>query len=407
MQTPSAQTPGPARPPGTQEPGSVPGQAPGGVRLPPRIGWDLLYAPPAPGPITFTPSLTISEEFNDNVFLSNEDKRSDFITQFTPAFTLALQQPGFQLTAGYSFTAAIYANEDQLNDIANRHNFLTQVSWAATPQVTLSLMDRFTYDRNSYAASVSGISSGRREAFSNVFGATADFKVTQRATWNLSGAYTLEGFGGADSQDSSVYHVGTGFDYVATPRLTLTAGYSFEYFDIEDETASYTHTSRVGGTYQITPTLSATLSGGPSVLVSDGDSSVSPAVTASLSKVVSWGSMGLFYDRSIGTAGRFGGPSDNQTFGGNITAATFLRGLFVDFSPRYTISKTDDTARSRTDIEALTLNVSFSYQLARYVAIVGAYTFLNQRTSGDGNSADVDQNRISLGLQFGYPIGLY
>ena len=76
-----------------------------GVLLPPRNVLDFLYAPPAQGPLTLTPSLAITEEFNDNVFLTHSNKRSDFITQFTPGLTLQAQQPGFQLLSSFNFTA--------------------------------------------------------------------------------------------------------------------------------------------------------------------------------------------------------------------------------------------------------------------------------------------------------------
>ncbi|HZM92103.1 MAG TPA: hypothetical protein VFB92_01730, partial [Vicinamibacterales bacterium] len=55
------------------------------------------------GPVTLTPSLGISEEYNDNVFADNRNRQWDFITTFSPTITLAIQQPSYQLNAGYSF----------------------------------------------------------------------------------------------------------------------------------------------------------------------------------------------------------------------------------------------------------------------------------------------------------------
>jgi len=391
--------------------GTVPGIQLPGVLLPPRVGPDLFYAPPVRGPLSVTPSLTIAEEFNDNVFLNNANKHSDFITQFTPGLTLQMQDPGFRLTAGYNFTAEIYAQQTQLDNAANRQNLVTSLSYEAKPGVTLSLSEALFYSKNSYAAATSGTSSGRQAVWSNVFAPALSIQATQRMTWRLSGAYTLERYSGPNSRDSNIYRIGPGLDYTVTPRLTFTAGYDFGYLDIGREPTALNHTLRVGGTYRITPTLTATLTGGPSVLVTDRDTTVSPAVSARLTQEMSWGAMGVFYDRAIGASGGFGGPSDNQTFGGNIAVRTLLRGLSIDFSPRYSMSSTESAARSQSDIKTLTLNLSARYQIARYISIVGSYTFLQQRGSGNaslanGNTAstDVDQNRINLGLQFGYPI---
>jgi hypothetical protein len=189
-----------------------------------------------------------------------------------------------------------------------------------------------------------------------------------------------------------------------TPRLNALIGYDFAYLDIDQEPTATTHTPRFGFTYQITQTLTAALAGGPSILVTDRETTISPSVTASLTQVARWGSMSVAYDRAIRTQGGFGGPSDSQTFAGNVSVTTLARGLAVSFTPRYTIAKSEDVARNNTDVRSLTLNLSASYQIARYISVVGAYTFFNQRTDNDPRGLDIDQNRVFLGLQFAYPI---
>ena len=92
----------------TEAPPIVP--APG----PPMASYPLtllgLLGPPAQrGPLTLLPSIAISEEYNDNVNANNLDRRSDFITSFSPTVTLSFNRPSYQLSAGYSFSAALYA----------------------------------------------------------------------------------------------------------------------------------------------------------------------------------------------------------------------------------------------------------------------------------------------------------
>jgi hypothetical protein len=229
--------------------------------------------------------------------------------------------------------------------------------------------------------------------------------LTPRLNWRLFGAWELQRFDSEGSEDSDTYRAGTGLDYTITPRFGLTAGYDYAYFDIDGEPTAQTHTPRVGFSYQITPALSAAVVGGPSFLISDGDTSVSPAVTATLTWLQRWGSISLAYDRAIRAGAGQGGATDTQSFGGAVQVTTLARGLGVAFSPRYTISESEEVARNRTDDKTLTLNLSATYQIARYVSLVGSYTFFNQRSSGGGaDQADVDQNRVFLGLQFGYPI---
>ena len=411
-QGPSTEKPSTQRPPTEATPpqtegGTISGTWPGlpvpGVLLPPRVGLDLLYAPPTQGRLAVTPSLTVSEEFNDNIFLSSANRRSDFITQFTPGVALAIKQPDFRIMAGYNFTAEVYARQENLDNAANRQNFVTTAFYEPTPLLTLNLIDAFSYSTNSNAASLSGISSGRQEAWSNVLAPSLDLRLTPRTTGHLFGAYALERFGGQGTQGSDVYRIGTGVDFAVSPRGSVTGGYDFAYLDIKGQPTALVHTPRVGGTYRVTPTATATFSGGPSFVVSERDTTVIPAVTAKLIEVATWGAMSIFYDRAASTAGGFGGPSENQTVGGSVTAAKLWRGVVLDFSPRYTMSKSVGVAPSKIDIEALTLNPSVSYQIARNIAVVTAYTFFNQRTGGATSTVAVDQNRVFIGLRFGYP----
>jgi hypothetical protein len=375
-----------------------------GVLFPPFVGPDFLNAPLAQGPLILTPSFALTEEFNDNIFQDNDNREWDFITQFTPALRLDIREPSLRVGAGYSLTAEIYARNTELSNAANRHRFFTDLSYQATPRLTLTLNEGFSYDRNSNAASISGISSGRQTTYSNVLAPGLLYQFTPRLNWRLFGAWELQRYDSEASEDSDTYRAGTGFDFTVTPRFGLTGGYDFAYIDIDGEPTSYTHTPRVGFSYQITPALSAGVVGGPSFLVSDDDTSVSPAVTATITWLQRWGSISAAYDRAIRAAGGRGGPSDTQSFAGSVQVTTLARGLAVGFSSRYTISESEDVAQTRSDDKALTLNLNASYQLARYISLVGAYTFFNQRTDGGTLQADVDQNRVFLGLQFGYPI---
>jgi hypothetical protein len=428
--TPTTPTPGTQTAPTESPTGVTQGPTPSGilpnvqipgVLLPPRGPLDFLYAPPAQGPLTLTPSLAITEEFNDNVFLTHSDKRSDFITQFTPGLTLQAQQPGLQLLSAFNFTAEIYARNTELSNAANRLNFLTSVSYQASQRVNLSLTENLTFNRNnSNAAAISGVASGQQESWSNVLAPAISVSLTPSTTWRVSGAYTLERFGSGgnsqNSQESNIYRIGTGFDHTLTPRLTLIAAYDFGYLDVEHEPAAFNHTLRFGGSYQVTPTLTVSATAGPSLLLTEHDTQITPAVTARITKQMSWGYMSAFYDQAIATNGGFGGLTDNKSFGGNITVVTLLRGLFLDLSPRYVISKTTGASQTNTDLNILTVTLGARYQIARYVSLIGTYQLLHQTGSGNGNtrgsttnnaSSDIDQNLVNFGIQFGYPINFY
>jgi len=89
---------------------------------------EFLKAPSAPpaerGPVTLRPSISVSEEYNDNVSLNNQTRQWDLITGFSPAITLFVTRPSYELRGGYSFTAELYERESHLNNAFDRQNFV-------------------------------------------------------------------------------------------------------------------------------------------------------------------------------------------------------------------------------------------------------------------------------------------
>lgn len=55
------------------------------------------------------PSLTLSEEYNDNILLDNENNYEEYISRITPAFNLRYKVPRIALDVDYSFEYRYYA----------------------------------------------------------------------------------------------------------------------------------------------------------------------------------------------------------------------------------------------------------------------------------------------------------
>src|SRR5262249_44288337 len=128
--------------------------------------------------------------------------------------------------------------------------------------------------------------------------------------------------------------------------------------------------------------------------------------STSLVQQFQFGSASVHYDRSVAVAGGLGGPTENQTVGGTLRML-LQRDLTVDFSPAYTMTKSIGNAG--IDVKALTVVVRAAYQVTPWLSALASYNFFRQRTENSLTAAglvvnDVDQNRVFLGLQFGYPI---
>ena len=409
------QEPPPGRP-ADQPPAPVTEPAPGFQR-PPVGAYPLellgLLAPPAQrGPVTLTPSISVSEEYNDNLFFNNQDRQRDFITGFSPTITLFVNRPSYQVNGGYSFTAELYERESRLNNALNRQNFFGTGLYRATPRLTLTASETYAVNRSTNLVASQGFATGRQESLSNTFGPGLTYQMTPGTSLSLVATYGLLRFKGAASdgagtaRDSDTYGLQSSLAHELTPRLTGTIGYGFTYLNVQEEDNSTTHTPTVGGSYRLTPTLTGSVSGGPAITELGGETFVSPAATASLVQGLAFGSASARYARSVSAAGGFGGTTDIQSISGTLTLPTLQRGLLVVFDTTYSTAESVSSRQTQqVDVKALTLNLQVTYQIASFASVFGGYTFFQQRTTGSSSvQFDADQNRVRFGLQFGYPI---
>ena len=367
-----------------------------------------LLAPPAQrGPLTLTPAIAISEEYNDNIFQNNAVRQWDFITSFTPSVSLSVNRPTLQLNGGYSFSADVYARETQFTSGFARQNFIASGLYRLTPTLTLTAVESFAFDRNGNLVPSQLFSTGRQESWTNTFTPALTWQMTATDWVTLGGTYSVLRFEGTGSGvDSDTYAFLGNLTHAFTARLTGLLGYGFTYLDFEGQGISRTHTPTLGFSYQLTQTLTGTVTGGPAVTLVAGETLVSPAANVSLVQTLPFGSVGVQYTRGVSTGGGFGGTSDTQTVSGTLVISGLQRGLLIALNPLYSISESVSSRQSdQVDVGAFTLNLAASYQVASFATVFLGYSFFHQRTRGSSSvQTDVDQNRVRFGLQLGYPI---
>jgi hypothetical protein len=364
---------------------------------------------PRRAPLTILPSVTISEEFNDNVLLSNRDRRWDFITGITPALNVILESATYRLAAGYNFTAEMYAREPDRNAAFNRQNFDLDTLWRPTEQLTFTLIDGFTYSTDTNLISPEGVATGRDQAWSNSLRAGVGYRFDPLTSVRGGASYTVQRYEASTLEDSDVYRADVAVDRVLTRFLTGTVAYEAAYFDIDFEPKTWTHTPRLGASYRLTDTITVGVSGGPTFEIREGGRGdrVTPAATATYEQRTFFGLVRADFDRRVGTAGGVGGTTDNTSFGARVDVTTLMRGLTLSLAPRYSMIESND---NRIDIRSFTLPLTATYRFTAWMAAVASYQFFQQRTdrpvlnrSGLIVAEDADQNRVFVGLQFGYP----
>lgn len=364
---------------------------------------------PRRAPLTITPSLTLTGEYNDNIFLDNRNKVSDFIIGFTPGIAVVVERPTYRLGAGYNFTAELFTTETSESHAFDRQNFWLDTLWRVDPHLTLSLTDTFIFSTDTNLVSSSGVSTGRDRALSNTLGGGVAWEFAPLWTLRSGASWTAERFQRNVLEDSDTYKINAGVERRVSPQITVDGGYEFGYFDIQNEPATTTHTPKVGVVWRPFSTVTLTLRGGPTIEIQDHDTRVTPAVTASYRQRVPFGAVGLSYDREVGTAGGLGGTTHNQLISGFVDVITLVRGLTVQFLPHYSI--VESSRGDNIDVRSFTMPLQATYRVTSWMSLVAGYQFFYQRSDSNTDAIlgttianDADQNRVFFGVQFGYPI---
>jgi hypothetical protein len=364
---------------------------------------------PQRGGITLIPSIAISEEYNDNVRVDNANKEWDLLTSLSPAVALFINRPTYWLSAGYSSTAEIYARDSSLNQIFSVNNVILTAFWQANPSLSFFVTDTFVSNENTNLISAQGFGTGRQGSWSNEIDPSMIWRLTASTSFAASAGYLAYRFqGNGAGQDSDTYRAGISLRHYFTERFSGSVGYKFTFIDLRNQDDSTTHEPYIGISYRFTPTLIASAIGGPAISLIGNDTFVSPTGSAGIVQILRFGSASLAYTSEVSVAGGFGGTNNTQTILGTLLINTLYPGLIVTFGPEYSIAKSITSAQGQTvDARSLTVNLGASYRLARYVNIFVGYTFYQQRTGSSSSiNLDADQNRVRVGLQFGYPINI-
>src|SRR5262249_37063157 len=126
-----------------------------------------------------TPSLSVAEEYDDNVFVSPTNKQSDFITRFTPGVELGYRSEPFTLLASSSIDSEIYARNTDLDDVAVRKRAALAVRYLPYRLLTLGLdASYFVTETPSELVPATGLQLGRAKA--------TELNVTPSAAYQIT-----------------------------------------------------------------------------------------------------------------------------------------------------------------------------------------------------------------------------
>lgn len=184
--------------------------------------------------VILTPSLTISEEYDDNVWLSFTKPQSDFLTAIRPGLQLELKDHPWYLTLAGSLRGEVFAKQTELNNYADNREGSARVEFRPTPLVTLSLADTFIRSLNAADAHPqTGLTTGRAAATSNTVTPAVRYQVTPLTLLGLQYSFNTLRSDSAVAHDSDTHEAEFSLQRQLTPRYSATFRYTFSHFEVE------------------------------------------------------------------------------------------------------------------------------------------------------------------------------
>ncbi len=216
----------------------------------------LGFAPSVQAGFQSTFSLDLSEEYNDNIFFS-EEQLSDFITAITPAFGLTYVPPDHTketFSAGIRLPLQIYARNSEQNNFAENASIFGRYGHEFSPRLSFQIRDTFrrtgqtrTSTTNfDFAGQASLVNSG--QLASNDFSVSGGFLYSANITFD--GRFNLDTLHFLDEGGSDVTsRIGFRGVYKVGPNHKFHAGYTLKYFRPRNGEDEVIHDFDIGSDY--------------------------------------------------------------------------------------------------------------------------------------------------------------
>ena len=353
--------------------------------------------------IILSPSLAVSEEYDDNVLLSPTDRQSDFVTSVSPGLRLAIREYPWDVTLAASARAVYYLDRPDLNSTTDNQNGTLTIQYRPTPRFTASLTDTFTRSLNPGEVDPeAGIITGRFRSFSNTAAPALSYQITPLTRIRLDYAFRIFRSDSPLAEESDTHEAGLFVEREFTPRTSGTLRYTFSYFQPENEPARDVHSPRVGLIHALSPTIRVSAEAGVLLLENaNGSTQVLPAGTFRYDQEYSRGRFSLAYDRSARLAGLIGEVGTTQSLTATVSFLA-TRALTVSLDSGARATESLDTAE---DFRVYTAGIRLDYRLLEWLSVNAAYQYMRQddRTG----PLDLERNVVFLGLTASTDVRMY
>lgn len=339
-----------------------------------------------------TPSVSVTQVYDDNIFATASRPEDDYITRVTPALESGYRAERLTVNGRLSVDAEAFAEHDELSSSQARRHAAFDFSFEPTRRFTLEATAGYT--RTNRAEELSpdtGLELGRTEVERISLGPSAEYRFDARTTGTGGYMFTREELG----TGARIHTHAASFQLErrVTRRDSGSVGYTFRRFLFEGDDNVSAHLMSFGWTRELTPRTRLVLHGGPRF--SGGE--VDPEGSASLHYRLERGELSFTYARGLATVLGEAEPAETTSYSGS---------LRYDVSRSFELSATPSfhsVTSGGAEADVYRLNLDAHYRLNRYLSFVGAWQFSLQKGTLGGSSGEIERNVLWVGLVLSYP----
>lgn len=344
--------------------------------------------------VILSPSLAISEVYDDNIELSSTDRQSDFVTSVTPGLRLAIRESPWDVTMAVSARGDYYADRSDLNTTTDNQTGSLTIEYKPTPRFTALVTDTFTRSLNPGEVDTqTGIITGRFRSTSNTVAPRLSYQIDPLTRIRLDYSFSIFRSDSPVGEDSDTHEAGVFVERAFTPRTSGTFHYVFSRFQPEGESARDAHLPTVGLAHALSPTIRVSAEAGPLLLErADGSTEINVGGAFRYDQQFTRASLSVAYDRSARVAGVIGEVVTTQ---GLTARVTFLatRAVTMGLESAVRLTKSEDTAE---DFRVYTAGITLDYRVLEWLSVNAAYRYTNQ--DDRAGPLDLYRNVVFLGL---------
>jgi len=334
-----------------------------------------------------TPSLSVGEIYDDNLFFSSTQRAKDFFTRVSPVLQAGYQSTPLTLLGGYTFDSEFYSKHSELTTAQMRQRGLIELKATPDQALTLSVSGAYYQTKTPQELNLTTGLATRRVLAERYTGSPAfTYRFDPLTTAKGDYTYSKDLLAGFITIDSHIENLT--LDHRLSPRDTVGPGYVGRQFAFSGFPALTSHAFTLGWSHELTPLTSFTLRGGPRL--TEGTVDRLPEALVSISHKLKSGQLSLAYASTLTTIIGQSAAARAQSITGKAT---------TELLPKLVVSAVPAIFWVSSDIFKSTVYsviLEASHQLTKTLALQASYQYSFQRGSFNPQTGPTGPTNVEI-----------